>query len=179
MRPLVRTAFSAVTILLLLWSAPVAHAESPGLSLDRESLRGLAGLEVLAEPLNIEIEDRGLTASALQQDVKQRLQKAGVKVLTERERLNSPAAALLIIRVDALHDRIGRYFYSINLLLTQRVRLAGHDGSDLSAVTWMKPGGLGIVADDNVKHLRDQVLRAVDAFVKDYLAVNPDRRTNH
>jgi len=43
-------------------------------------------------------------------------------------------------------------------------------------VTWLKLGAIGVVADDNVKHLEDQVLRKVDQFIKDYLAVNPDRR---
>ena len=97
-------------------------------------------------------------------------------MLTERERLATPTAAMLAVRVDAIHDRIGRYFYSVDLLLTQRVRLEGNVASQPSAVTWMKLGPIGIVADDNVKHLEDQVLRKVDQFIKDYLAVNPDRR---
>jgi hypothetical protein len=40
----------------------------------------------------------------------------------------------------------------------------------------MKSGGIGIVADDNVKYVEDQVRRKVDEFIKDYQAVNPDRR---
>jgi hypothetical protein len=43
-------------------------------------------------------------------------------------------------------------------------------------VTWLKLGAIDIVADDNVKHLEDQVLRKVDQFVREYLTVNPDRR---
>jgi hypothetical protein len=43
----------------------------------------------------------------------------------------------------------------------------------------MKLGGIGIVADDNVKHIEEQVLRKVDQFIKDYLTVNPDRRVNN
>jgi len=133
-------------------------------------------MEVLVEPLNIEIEQLGLQTVKLQSDIRQRLQKAGITVLTERERLATPTAAMLEVRLDAVHDRIGRYFYSIDLLLTQRVRLEGNAASDLSAVTWLKLGAIGVVADDNVKHLEDQVLRKVDQFIKDYLAVNPDRR---
>jgi hypothetical protein len=97
-------------------------------------------------------------------------------VLTEPERLRTPAAAMLLIRVNALHDRIGRYFYSIDLLLTQRVKLEGRPDSDLSAVTWMKFGPIGIVADDNIKHIETQVLQKADQFIKDYLAVNPNRK---
>ena len=166
------------TILFAVISTPT-YAEQPANVHERESLRGLVGMEVVVEPLNIQIEDQGLQTVMLQSSIKQRLQKAGIKVLTERERLATPTAAMLMARVDALHDRIGRYFYSNDLMLTQRIRLGGTDATDLSAVTWMKLGGIGIVADDNVKHIEEQVLRKVDQFIKDYLTVNPDRRANN
>jgi hypothetical protein len=143
---------------------------------ERESLRGLTGVEVLVEPLDSDIEQLGLSTDKLQQDVRQRLEKAGVKLLTERERLATPTAAILIVRVDTLHDRIGRYFYSTDLLLAQRVKLESPGASEVSAVTWKKLGTVSTIADDNLKHLVDQVLRKVDHFIKDYLAVNTDKR---
>ena len=174
-----RTNFSVAQLLMLLGTitfvvtSTQAYTEQPPEVPERESLRGLVGVEVFVEPLNIDIEHQGLQTLALQSAIKQRLQKSGVKVLTERERLAAPTAAVLVVRVDALHDRIGRYFYSIELLLMQRVRLAGRVTSELSAVTWMKPGGIGIVADDKVTHIEDQVLHKVDHLIKDYLSVNP------
>lgn len=143
---------------------------------ERESLRGLAGVEVFVDPLDSEIEQVGLSTAKLQQDIHQRLQKAGVKVLTERERLASPATGVLMVRMETLHDRIGRYFYTTDLLLSQRVQLETHAGLEFSAVTWKKLGTVSTVADDNVKHLEDQALRKVDQFIKDYLSVNPDRK---
>jgi hypothetical protein len=143
---------------------------------ERESLRGLAGVEVVVDPLDSEIEQLGLSTGKLQQDIRQRLQKAGVKVLTERERLPSAGTAVFIIRVDTLHDRIGRYFYSIDLLLAQRARLERHPTEEFPVVTWKKLGTVSTIADDNVKHLEEQVLRKVDQFIKDYLGVNPDRK---
>lgn len=143
---------------------------------ERESLRGLAGVEVFVDPLDSEIEQVGLSTAKLQQDIRQRLQKAGVKVLTERERLASPATGVLMVRMETLHDRIGRYFYTTDLLLSQRVQLETHAGLEFFAVTWKKLGTVSTVADDNVRHLEDQALRKVDQFIKDYLSVNPDRR---
>jgi hypothetical protein len=184
MRPVRKAGHPPATLLLivgtlsLIIASTQSHAEPPAEVSERDSLKGLLGLEVLVEPLNIEIEQRGLQTVKLQSDIRQRLQKAGITVLTERERVATPTAAMLVVRVDAVHDRIGRFFYSIDLLLTQRVRLEGPVASELSAVTWIKPGGIGIIADDNVKHLEDQVLHKVDQFIKDYLAVNPDRRTS-
>ena len=184
MRPQARTALHVAALLLTLGITTFAinptplHAEQSTEVPERESLRGLVGVEVFVEPMNIEIEQRGVQTVKLQSDIRQRLQKAGITVLTERERVATPTAAMLVVRVDAVHDRIGRFFYSIDLFLTQRVRLEGHVASELSAVTWTKPGGIGIIADDNVQHLEDQVLHKVDQFIKDHVAVNPDRRTS-
>jgi hypothetical protein len=153
-----KTGLPATTLLLIVGTisfviAPTpSHAEPPAEVSERESLRGLLGMEVLVEPLNIEIEQLGLQTVKLQNDIRQRLQKAGITVLTERERLATPTAAMLGVRLE---DNVV---------------------SDLSAVTWLKLGAIGVVADDNVKHLEDQVLRKVDQFIKDYLAVNLDRR---
>ena len=80
------------TISFLIASTP-SHAEQPAEVPERESLRGLVGMEVLVEPLNIEIEQLGLQTVKLQSDIKQRLQKAGVRVLTEHERLATPTTA--------------------------------------------------------------------------------------
>jgi hypothetical protein len=153
-----------------------SHAGQPAEAPERESLRGVTSVEVLVEPLNVEIEQRGLVTATLQKEVNQRLQKAGVKLLTEREWLTTPAAAVLVIRVDALHDRIGRYFYSIDLFLKRRIQLEDQGPSELSAVTWMKCGPIGIVADDNIKHIETQVLQKADQFIKEYLTVNPGRK---
>jgi len=152
------------------------QAEEPKEVPERESLKGLTGIEVMVEPLNIEVERLGLETLKLQHDIRHRLQQAGVHVLTEHERLATTTAAMLVVRVDALHDRIGRYFYCVDLLLTQRVRLRGQASPDVSAVTWMRPGGIALVADDNVRHIQNQVFRRVDEFVKDYLAENPKGR---
>ena len=182
MRPLLlpdcplATRFCLAVVYLLMCALTPSYAERPVEVSDRESLRGLSGVEVLVEPFSLELEQGGLQAVTLQNDIRQRLQKAGVKVFTERERLAAQAGALRVVRLDAVHDRIGRYFYSIDLLVKQRVRPGGHDARELTAVTWMKSGGIGVVADDNIKHVEDQVRRKVDEFIKDYQAVNLDRR---
>lgn len=156
-------------------SAPHQPEPSPE-EAERESLRGLAGIEVVVERLDSEIEQAGLSTAKLQQELRQRLQKAGVKVVTEREPVANSPTAVLIVRVDTLHDRIGRYFYSTDLLLAQRVKLERDGAPELTAVTWKKLGVVSTVADDNVKHLQDQVFRKIDQFINDYLAVHPDRK---
>ncbi|HEY6973179.1 MAG TPA: hypothetical protein VI359_02630 [Nitrospiraceae bacterium] len=165
-----------VGVITIVLASTSSLAEQPTEASERESLRGVTGVEVRVDPLDVEVEQLGLQTSTLQKEIKQRLQKAGVNVLTERERLKTPTAAMLVIRVDTLHDRIGRYFYSIDLLLTQRVHLEGQASAELSAVTWMKLGSIGTVADDNIKHIETQILQKADQFIKEYLAMNPDRK---
>lgn len=143
---------------------------------ERESLKGLTGIEVVVEPLDSEIEQVGLSAAKLQEDVRQRLLKAGIKVLKERERPGNSATGLLTVRLETLHDRIGRYFYTTDVWLAQRVKLESQATAEFSAVTWKKLGTVSTIADDNVKHMADQALRKVDQFIKDYLAANPDRK---
>lgn len=178
------TDLPATTVLLIAvmisfsFVSTLSYGEQPAEVSQRESLRGLVGVEVLVEPFAIEIEELGLHTPRLYHEIKQRLQKAGISVLTERERLATPAAAMLSVRVDALHDRIGRYFYSTELFLSQRVRLEGNEVSELFAATWRKPGAIGVVADDNIKHLEKQMIHKVDEFIKDYLVANPDKSKN-
>lgn len=170
------------SLLLILGSVTIILAFTPSLAerateiTERESLKGVTGVEVLVDPLDVEIEDLGLKTEALQLEIKQRLQKAGVRVLTEGERLKNPTAGTLVIRVDTLHDRISRYFFSVDLYLMQRVRLESRTAPEVSAATWMKLGAIGTVADDNVKHIEGQVLHKTDQFIKDYLAANANRR---
>ena len=179
MLPLIKVCLSRTTGFLILATVILAVAETQSLAeqpaevSQRESLRGISGVEVIVEPLNIELEELGLQTQKLQQDVKHRLQKAGLKVLTARERLASSAAATLVVRVDALHDRIARFFYSIDLLILQRVDLGGRATPEVVAATWMKLGAVTVIADDKVTHIGDQVTHKVDQFIKDYVAGNP------
>ena len=186
MRSVSKTGRRSTTLLLIVGSISLliastsSRAGQPAEIPERNSLRGLVGVEVRVEPIAIEIEELGLTTDKLQNKVQQHLQKAGIKLLTERERLASSAGGLLDIHVDALHDRISRFFFTIDLSLRRPVRLKGLDPPEASAVTWMKFGAVGSIADDNVTYLQEQVLRKVDHFIKDYLAANSTRRgSNH
>jgi hypothetical protein len=186
MRLLHKTGLRTTTLLLIIGSISLLFASTSGRTgqpaaiPERDSLRGVVGVEVRVEPIAIEIEELGLPTDKLQNEVQQRLQEAGINLFTERERLASSTGGLLNIHVDALHDRIGRFFYTIDLSFMRPVRLKGLDHPDASAVTWMNLGEVGSIADDNVTYLQEQVLRKVDHFIKDYRAANPTRRgSNH
>lgn len=160
----------------LLVASPHVRAGQPVELSQRDSLRGLIGVEVHVDPLPIEIEELGLPSGKLQHQIREHLQESGITVLTERERFAGHLGGLLDVRVEATHDRISRFFYTIHVSLKRRVQLEGPPQPGITAVTWMKLGAVGSIADDNVTYLRDQTLRKVDQFIKDYLAVNPNQK---
>jgi len=96
--------FCLLVTCLLMCALTPSYAERPAEVSERESLRGLSGVEVLVEPFSLELEQGGLQAVTLQNDIRQRLLKDGVKVFTERERLSAQAGALLVVRLDAVHE---------------------------------------------------------------------------
>ncbi len=141
----------------------------------RRSLAGRRGVHVKVEDISPDAERDGLTATGLQTDVELRLRLAGIRVLTEAESLAMPDNALLYLNVTTL-KRGGRYSYTINLTLSQRVRLE----RDLSiqrvpGTTWIATGTIGTVGVNKLGTVRKAVRDMVDQFINAYLAANPKR----
>jgi hypothetical protein len=157
---------------LVLCVAAPAWAEGAAEQQGRESLRGLPGLEVIVDELSPDVQDAGLRPSEIEEAARERLRKGGVPLLGRKDRLKTAPAAALIIRVNTLHDKIGRYFLCVELELRQRVRLMRDEEAQVTAVTWSPPALITAVPDDNLKQIRDIVARKADQFAKDYAAVN-------
>lgn len=171
-RPVPGCRLMAALVLILAGGAPAwadTETDHPG----RESLRGLPGVELIVEELSPDVFDAGLRPSAIEETARERLRKAGVPLLGRKDRLKTAPAAALVIRVNTLHDKIGRFFLCVELELQQRVRLMREQGdSEQTAVTWATPALITVVADDNVKQIRDIVAKKVDKFAKEFAAAN-------
>src|SRR5262245_56922519 len=98
----------------------LAHALESG---NRESLRGLKGVNVLIEDLEAEVERDGMSKDQIQTDVELRLRKAGIRVLTEQESIVTPGLPYLYVRL-AIYRRTNLpvYAYNIHVALSQVVR---------------------------------------------------------
>jgi len=70
--------------------------------LDRATLRGLQGVDVIVENLTPEVERAGLTRQQLQTDVELRLRKAGIPLLTSAERVKVPGKPFLGVHVHVV-----------------------------------------------------------------------------
>lgn len=140
---------------------------------DRATLRGLAGVGVVVEPLGKEIERDGLTAAQIQTDVELRLRRSGIHVLSIAENRNAPGMPFLSVRVNVLKQKdIPLYAFSIYVTLMQDVLLARDSKISSHAATW-DTDSVGTVGEAHLRDVRNSVGDYVDRFINAYLAVNP------
>ena len=164
------TGLSRLAMFLLL-AASAATAGDDEFS--RPSLKGLKGVYVLVEPLEAEVERDGLNQTSIQTDVELRLRQAGIKVLTEAERLAAPGTPFLYVLVNAKSG--SPYAFSINVELCQDVRLDRDPSMQISGATTWSVTAVGTVGRNNLRDIRDMVKDYVDRFINAYLSVNPKK----
>ena len=156
-----------VALLVLLLLPGVSHA----LTDDQEALVGLKGVEVVIEKIKPAAERLGLTRDQIKTDVELRLRKAGVRVLTEKERLEMPGVPFLYVNVGiAFNADSTLVAYSIRAELNELVTL--DRGFRTRGAIWdtSRVGGVGT---GRISELREDVGDQVDRFINDYLAANP------
>ena len=141
----------------------------------RGSLAGLTGVSVVVERLRPEVEREGLTQLILRTDVELKLRQAGIRVLTETERLEMPGAPFLYLRVSTSTREAMPYAFNIALELRQWVRLLRDPTLTTLGTTWYAVGSTGIVGSRHVADIREVVRDAIDQFINAYLAANPKR----
>ncbi len=151
----------------------LALADDPA---ERATLAGLAGVRVVVDDVEDDVEDEGLTQSALQRDVELKLQQAGIRVLTEAEWRAAPGKPTLELEINTLKPQTKTYLFSITLDLAQEVRLERDTNLSSHASTWSATPRLGAALAAHLpRAVRRHVQEMVDQFVNAYLAANPKR----
>ena len=139
---------------------------------ERDTLRGVEGVNVVVEELGSEVERAGLTETQLQTDVELRLRKAGIRVLTYEERVGTPGRPSLYINVNVMLKSDGLAVYAIRVALHQTASLET-DGSRPIVATW-SVASIGSVSRIRfVDTIRNDVRDGVDDFINAYLSVHP------
>lgn len=137
----------------------------------RNSLKGLAAVYLLIEPLNSEPRDAGLSAIQLRTDIELRLRAAGIHVLTIEQGSEAPETPYLNLSVVYLRSATGFSVFSTRLALIQHVLPSRNPSQLLLASTW-SASELGYTAGNGVSAIRETVQDSADRFCNDYLAVN-------
>jgi hypothetical protein len=135
----------------------------------RDTLKGFHGVRVLVEGLKPEVEKYGLTKEAIQTDTELRLRQYGIKVLSPEE----SGGSWLYINVNTVvQEGIPIAAIAVQVEFRQDVLLFRDLKTRVMATTWDK--GVVIVGGaSKLKDVRESVKDLVDAFINDYLAVNP------
>jgi hypothetical protein len=166
-----KRALVVITAAFLFCSTLMAQGDN---ELSRKSLKGLTGVWVGIEPLDPDAEKDGLSEDQIQTDVELRLRMAGIKVLTQEQRLATPGMPLLYIRLNTfIYER--SYPFSINISLIQSVSLKRDPQISIDQATTWNVGDVGCVGPANVKQIRDVIKDHVDKFINAWLSVNPKK----
>jgi len=162
-------ALTAVALLVLLLLPGVSHA----LTDDQTALVGLKGVQVVVEKIDPQAELLGLTKAQIKTEVELRLRKAGIRVLTGKERLETPEMPWLYVNVTVFPPQdLPLAAFSIHVELKEIVTLA--NGSTTVGSIW-DTGYVGIVGKEKIREMRKLVDDYVDKFINDYLAANPKK----
>ena len=157
-------------IMLIVLLAAEGRAQT--LEQQRETLRGLAGVAVVVEPLNAEAEQDGLQQGRLQATVEKQLRAAGIPVLSTETWSITPGGPYLYVNVAALKKQYELYAYSIEVCLNQLVTLARDRNIRQFAETW-ETREVGTVGSDKLATVQDSIARHVETFIAAYRTVNP------
>lgn len=150
----------------------VSEGRAQTLEQQRETLRGLAGVAVVVEPLNADAEQDGLTQGRLQVTVEKQLRSAGIPVLSKETWSITPGGPYLYVNVAALKKQYELYAYSIEVCLNQLVTLARDRNIQQFAETW-ETREVGTVGSDRLATVQYSIARHVETFIAAYRTVNP------
>jgi len=135
-------------------------------------MAGITGVTVRIEGnIVTELNQKGLTAAKLREDIESQLQASGIRLLSELEFLETKERPMLTIKINALKHGEG-YIFWISTQLYQHVYLIKQgQKKTYPATTWSSAGTIGIFYD--TEDLRALIKEAVDEFIAAYDAVHP------
>ena len=164
---------SAALIAVFLFTVPIAHAADDLFT--RPTLKGLRGVAVIVTPQSSEVQQNGLTTSAIQTDVELKLRQAGIPILElNLDNVSAPTFAQLHVNVSVFTHSDGIWPFAIRIDVSQAVSLKRDPSIVLNAATWDETS-YGMVGKQNVRSVRDGVKGLVDKFINAYLAMNPKK----
>ena len=147
--------------------ASLGQAASLG---ELESLRHLKGVAVAVEKINPEVEKLGLTRDQIKAEVEARLEKAGIKKITEKDAFTGNP--WLYININAFEAMDGRLLiYAISVELIQNVRLVRDPLTSTTAVTWAV-NQAGYTNRLQAEALQKVVDELIDRFIQNYAQAN-------
>lgn len=165
--------YVVMTVLMALtgFDLSLADAATPD---QRESLRGLQGVEVVIEDIKSDAQADGLSQEALRAAVELILRSRGIRVLTPSERSETASKPYLYVHVGTDKSSSGQYSFNARVELHQAVSLVHRPQPIILAPTWFSPDKFRTVGQQTMRMwIVNSIEPLVREFVDDYRAVNP------
>lgn len=156
-------------------SAISVHAFDADVS--RETLKGLTGFYVLIEELNpniakyANVQKNNISTQQLKSQVENRLQKAGIRVLSWDEMMKTSERPMLYVSVNTHEYEKFWYAYDIRVEVRQLVTLVSRPGKTISGATW-SVNMTGVMNIGQLQTLYDNLGVLLDRFIQAYKKVN-------
>jgi|SRR5712671_2278194 hypothetical protein len=150
--------------ILIALPAALSANDSPD---ERASLKGLGAISLVLEDPGPAAQKYGLTAMRLQNEIRDRLQRAGITVRQEAD----PYLYVQITVVDP--GGALPLAYSIQVTMMQEVALPRGLNAHFQAPTWWQ-SSVGMAGADRLSQsVSGRAQEFVDQFIKAYQSVNP------
>jgi hypothetical protein len=137
----------------------------------RESLRGIQGVEVVIEDMRPDVQADGLSQEAIRAAVELILRSNGIRVVAHSENMKTPASPYLYVRVSTSNHSSDIFAYAVTVAFMQKVSLVHSTQHMMSAATWEK-GSIGTTSHSNIRQVINSVASKVKEFSNDFLAAN-------
>jgi len=161
----------AILMALIGLDLSLADAATPE---QRESLRGLQGVEVVIEDIKSDAQADGLSQEALRAAVELILRSRGIRVLTPSERSAMPSKPYLYVHIGTDKNSLGQYAFNARVELHQAVSLVHRPQHIVLAPTWSTPDKFRTVGQQTMRMwIINSIEPLVREFVDDFRAVNP------
>jgi hypothetical protein len=163
-----------VAVMMALIYPQISFSEAQAASKEeRESLRGLRGVQVVIEDIAEDPRAEGLSKDRIRTTVERVLRSSGIPLLHNEDQDTVTSRAWLHVQVGTLKDVSGRYAYMIRVFLRQKVFLEDGPSYAISAITWESPIVIGTIRGSNLRQLVVTTEEKTKEFATDFLAQNP------
>jgi hypothetical protein len=156
-------------ILAVISGSAFAQKES-----EKESLRGVKGMYILVEDIDLDAQKEGLVRGDIQEEVEKHIRAAGIGILTLKEMFASNAEPYVYVTINAAKSGDGTYVYNVSVVFRQMAILVGDENRKPRGVTTWESSAMGMIERRKMaREIRGAMNARLDAFINDYRSVNP------
>jgi len=127
-----------------------------------DEMRGIKGLLVVVEPLIPELEKDGLRREEILKELSAKIEKSGIKVLSEEEWRRTPGKPALNATIQAAKPEKHNYQYTVAIEVTKSDTAGRGSGPEKITTIWSTSG----MGEGNINDIRMKIDEITSIFLK-------------